>query len=952
MKKIFYTILFGISFLLFTLAGNAQSKHQIPPKSIKQIVSVDGKQRIKSPDGRSAQSNSNRSGGIELPTQMVHWDADSLGNFPIDDSAIRYSAVYNNNAMLEVLNILSYNGDSILRVINTYNEFNMIASELEQNYTNGFWMDSDLRTWDYDFFGNDTLYQEFEYTEVTKAWILTWAEKHYYTYSGDIITSDIIQHYNETNGEFYNYIKYTFEYENTGFSFRLTQTEYNWNSTIGDWEASERVIIDMDSESYVLTEVLVQHYNIGILDFENDVKISDFNWYAYYGSFDGFYWDEESGGFHDVNLTQDDKGFDVLIEPLYFSDFAVRSKIESCMVYQWDSTGGYWTDLERFNYVFDNFGGYNGVKEIYDGAWVNSRKAELIIDSKGNFEEYLDYEWEQGDWYHDGGAHFINTYEGDLITHCVFQEWDWQINDYRNVMQESFDSFTSISGDCQAGFELFTNDSVLGLLNLSSGSFTNLLIDFGDGTALDSISEFVEHIYQEPGYYTVCLGVFDVHTNCVSDTCAIVEIGATNQCLANFSYTNTSGLEYSFINESAGNIDYTHWQFGDGEVSTDISPTHSYSQPGYYNVILTVASSTNGCMDVFESIVVVGDPTADCQADFIYFADPATNIVYFTNTSYGNIDMYYWNFGDGFQEASMNPVHQYTSPGYYPVCLSVWNNDQTCFNTSCQSVYISGNALCHAEFFQTIDQDTKTITCNDNSMGDVIHWQYAFGNGAGGNTPNVVYTYSDTGIYLVSLNIITSEGCSDNYYSVANIGSSYQGLIGLFGHEELDGGDKANGHPVNFKGAVYGEPSRAVWTFGDGSVDSTTLYPTHYYQTTGIYEVCLTVSNQLLGQSYTHCNNVPAGMGIDKINTQQTQMLIYPNPMIDKAIVDVFVETADVFTIEIFDIMGNKVTTVHQGKLNKGKHTFNISKNELKSGVFIINLSSKQFNQVKRIIIQ
>jgi PKD repeat protein len=45
----------------------------------------------------------------------------------------------------------------------------------------------------------------------------------------------------------------------------------------------------------------------------------------------------------------------------------------------------------------------------------------------------------------------------------------------------------------------------------------------------------------------------------------------------------------AFKDLSAGNIQAWHWDFGDGETSTEQNPLHTYQKPDHYVVVLDVA---------------------------------------------------------------------------------------------------------------------------------------------------------------------------------------------------------------------------------------------------------------------------------------------------------------------------------------------------------------------------
>lgn len=60
--------------------------------------------------------------------------------------------------------------------------------------------------------------------------------------------------------------------------------------------------------------------------------------------------------------------------------------------------------------------------------------------------------------------------------------------------------------------------------------------------------------------------------------------------------------------------------------------------------------------------------------------------VSFTNLTYGNIGVNYWDFGDGNFSSQSNPTHMYATPGVYNVCLIASNSCRS--DTICQSVNI------------------------------------------------------------------------------------------------------------------------------------------------------------------------------------------------------------------------------------------------------------------------
>lgn len=73
------------------------------------------------------------------------------------------------------------------------------------------------------------------------------------------------------------------------------------------------------------------------------------------------------------------------------------------------------------------------------------------------------------------------------------------------------------------------------------------------------------------------------------------QLEATFSCpSASFSVQNngcTGPCGITFVNESSGAVSY-HWDFGDGNVSSDADPTHTYTAPGTYQVTLRAVGQT------------------------------------------------------------------------------------------------------------------------------------------------------------------------------------------------------------------------------------------------------------------------------------------------------------------------------------------------------------------------
>jgi gliding motility-associated-like protein len=114
------------------------------------------------------------------------------------------------------------------------------------------------------------------------------------------------------------------------------------------------------------------------------------------------------------------------------------------------------------------------------------------------------------------------------------------------------------------------------------------------------------------------------------------------------------------------------WSFGDGNTSTDITPTHTYGDPGTYFVTLTV-TTPNGCSSDATGagqVIVHATPTASFTASpwSTTFDSPTIDL---TAQTGAGIVSYAWDLGDGDQENGAQVSHTYGDVGAFVVTLEV-----------------------------------------------------------------------------------------------------------------------------------------------------------------------------------------------------------------------------------------------------------------------------------------
>lgn len=149
--------------------------------------------------------------------------------------------------------------------------------------------------------------------------------------------------------------------------------------------------------------------------------------------------------------------------------------------------------------------------------------------------------------------------------------------------------FATAPTGCAPYTPVFQNNSLGGL---------SWLWDFGDNTTSNEY-EPAGKVYSQPGTYTIRLTVFDSTTcNKQHDTTFTITVlplpTALGEATPNPGETNTP---VNFINRSVGASSYL-WDFGDGETSTLVNPSHLFNETKEYTVLL-IAFNNAGCSDTF-----------------------------------------------------------------------------------------------------------------------------------------------------------------------------------------------------------------------------------------------------------------------------------------------------------------------------------------------------------------
>ncbi|MDQ3073745.1 MAG: PKD domain-containing protein, partial [Bacteroidota bacterium] len=389
---------------------------------------------------------------------------------------------------------------------------------------------------------------------------------------------------------------------------------------------------------------------------------------------------------------------------------------------------------------------------------------------------------------------------------------------------------------------------IISFTNQSTGSPVAYQWDFGNGNTSTNASPGV--VYTTEGTFNVRLIVTDGSGN--KDTALKTGyITVYKKPAAGFETNKTTGctpLTVQFTDTSVtGSIPVSTWQwdFGDGSLSSQQNPSHTYASAGNFSVTLIVTDAQGCSHTIVRSSYIKADTRP--QASFYTGRTEGcgvTHSVRFFNNSLNTVagkTTYAWDFGDGSTSNLASPTHTYTAFGSYDVKLKV-TIDGGCADSVTLSDYINiRNYTYDFKASDTAGCGVFPIQFTNMVSPDMWFNNYTwdFGDGNTSTSKNPVHAYLNPGTYTVKLFIQSNDDSCHRTVTKTNYIS-----IGVPPAANFTADDSsACEAPLNV--SFTDQSTDAVswlWDFGDGST-STQQNPSHTYSSLGQYSVRLIVRN-------------------------------------------------------------------------------------------------------------
>ena len=327
-------------------------------------------------------------------------------------------------------------------------------------------------------------------------------------------------------------------------------------------------------------------------------------------------------------------------------------------------------------------------------------------------------------------------------------------------------------------------------------------------------------------------------------------------------FVPVTGLPVKFFSKTSVSPELWQWEFGDGELSYESSPSHIYTTAGTYKVKLTIrynGLSASATKKVRVYAAKTDSTSSDTRTselipsfDFAPVNPESGMTVQFTDTSSGRPTSWAWDFGDGNKSTTQNPQHQFVNSGTYNVSLTV--SDGTVSKSLAKSITVVPVLTVDFNYSPAVPETGQAIQFQDLSSGNPSSWSWNFGDGTTSSLKNPTHAYASPGNYTVTLQV-------SNAYYTKSLAKNITVVAPLSVDFTFSPPSPIVGQDVQFTNTSSGSFESYLWNFGDGST-STLKDPVHKYSSAGVFTVTLTGTSVKGSNSKSQTITVSQSLGV------------------------------------------------------------------------------------------
>ena len=324
-----------------------------------------------------------------------------------------------------------------------------------------------------------------------------------------------------------------------------------------------------------------------------------------------------------------------------------------------------------------------------------------------------------------------------------------------------------------------------GTADPNTGDVITYSWNWGDGTALSTGASPAAHVYAAAGNYTITLTTTDGWGRAASTTrdVSLSEPAGNTAPTATFTascasftvcQTNSAGTA-----DAEGDAIRYSWNWGDlTAVSTSANPSHTYSGPGTYTIVLTV-TDVWGKSSTASRDVTITEPASNNPPTAVIASITCSALTTCALSATGSSDPdsatgdgirnYLWKWGDGTPDTlgtSASQSHVFPVAGTYTVTLTVidkWGRSGAPVTaTATTQPEPAGNNPPTATF--TTSCNVRTCAVNSTGTSDTdggirsYSWNWDDGTALSSGASPSAHVYAAAGTYTITLVVTDNWG--------------------------------------------------------------------------------------------------------------------------------------------------------------------------------------------------
>ena len=207
------------------------------------------------------------------------------------------------------------------------------------------------------------------------------------------------------------------------------------------------------------------------------------------------------------------------------------------------------------------------------------------------------------------------------------------------------------------------------------------------------------------------------------------------------------------------------WSFGDGGTATGESASHTYENPGTYQVSLTVKDAQGLANTKTQSVTVAANQAPVAAFEVMVTGHSVSLDASDSDDPDGSIDSYDWEFGDDESGTGKTATHDYGEAGTFTVTLTV-TDDRGATHQATKTVETVDipNEAPTAAFEASVDELVASFDASGSADpdGTIASYAWDFGDDETGDDETITHEYAEDGTYTVTLTVTDDLGATDS----------------------------------------------------------------------------------------------------------------------------------------------------------------------------------------------